>query len=121
MPKDSDYVWLRNTGQLWKVWFEVGVGLYGMLSLYVCLILLFVSFFVGFFLMWFAAGLWTLYGVLRMVEIVVLYCLLRCPACGHNPTRRKADGKMMSSHGLYSRLSKLEACPKCGDPGKGKG
>ena len=41
------------------------------------------------------------------------YVLLRCPKCAHNPTRRK-DGKRLTRKALWSRLSTMSVCPKCG-------
>lgn len=110
--QDNSFAWLRNTGQLWKVRFEVGVGIFGY-----CAILLSVVLLVGTVLwrpfLFAAIALWTAYGVLRAVEIYVVYSLIKCPHCGHNPTRRKSDGRRMSPRTMYPRLAKMAACPHC--------
>jgi hypothetical protein len=113
------FVWLTNTRQRWKVRFEVWVAFYGLFALAAGFFLLFLAYFSGLraLLIWITAGLWTVYGIGRLAQYFLVYHFIRCPQCGANPTRQQKDGCPMHETVTYSRLEKLEVCPKCGYPG----
>jgi hypothetical protein len=111
------YEWLENTGQGWKVTFEVWVGLFGFASVLLGLASLLFSAFAGPKVLWPAGVLWGIYGLLRATQYVIVYHCIRCPRCGFNPTRRAADGRVMHEKTMYARLAKLQSCPQCGDGG----
>ena len=43
---------------------------------------------------------------------IMIYYLVKCPKCGHNPTRKR-DGGKMNSRMMWGRLKKMESCPSC--------
>jgi hypothetical protein len=113
------YVWLTNTRQLWKVRFEVWLGFYGVFAFSASLLLLFGRFFAGsrasgFLGIWVTVGLWAIYGIGLFVQDFLVYHCIRCPECGLNPARRKADNRPMNRRVLYGKLAQLEECPRCG-------
>lgn len=119
MSARSSFIWLTNSGQCWKVAFEVYVGLLGMAALLIGLFMLLISFFAGPKAFWLPGGLWALYGLLRIVQHIIVYHCIRCPRRGFNPTRRKTDGRAMHPDILWGRLGGMEACPHCGDRADG--
>ncbi len=42
----------------------------------------------------------------------LFYHTIKCPECGHNPTRRK-DGKVASPRYLEGKFKKMTECPEC--------
>jgi endogenous inhibitor of DNA gyrase (YacG/DUF329 family) len=106
------YPWLSATGQRWKYCFDLFIGVYGFFAT-----LLAVGF--GFAaLMWPKMGyvslaLIAIYLLGGLIEMYLMYWTIKCPKCGHNPTRRK-DGKWASPRYLEGKFRKLTECPKCG-------
>jgi hypothetical protein len=41
------------------------------------------------------------------------YRFIRCPQCGHNPTRTKEGKRKKNFRASDTQLSKLTHCPKC--------
>jgi len=55
--------------------------------------------------------------VLEMSHYFALYYIVRCPRCGHNPTRCK-NGKHVGTNTVWKRLRTMAACPQCSAPAK---
>src|SRR5262245_52353834 len=117
MSTRPSFLWISNSGQRWKVGFEVYVGLFGFIGAAIGLVSLIASFFVGPKALWLFGGVWAVYGALRLAQYFIVYHFIRCPRCGFNPTRRQPDGKAMNAAVLWGRLGGLESCPNCGDRG----
>jgi hypothetical protein len=100
-------VWVKGLRRFWLLRLELlGIGL---------MILAFIALIVG------RSGheLWTVGVCLLVASFVVtmlqhflVYTLIRCPACGYNPTRTLA-GKKMSIKSVTTRLARYERCPRC--------
>lgn len=106
--------WLKKTNQQWKFDFGLYVGLFGYFA---SLLAVFVLFPIGFFWRpaWYIiAALIAMYFTLYGIEHWVVRCLIKCAACGHNPTRRKKDGRPLGLKRVYGRLLELQSCPDCG-------
>jgi hypothetical protein len=110
----ANFGWLKRTGQSWKLASEVWIAFLGMASVWLGLILLIVSFFVGAKPLIIAGGLWFVYGVLKFGQIIVKYYFLKCPWCGFNPTREQGTGRWLHEDVVHNRLADLDACPGCG-------
>jgi hypothetical protein len=108
------FLWLRRTGQSWKLVSEIWIAFFGMASLWLSMILLIVSFFVGTKPLIVASGLWLIYGALKFGKIFVKYYSLKCPWCGFNPTREEGTGRWLPEDVVHNRLADLDACPGCG-------
>ena len=108
------WVWIEQTNQMWKVEFEIWVGLFGFLSIAVTFVGVFVRMFVSFPLWWIVGGMWSTYVVGNLFARFLMYHRIKCPSCGYNPTRRKKDGKPISSKMFNSKVGALRFCPRCG-------
>ncbi len=117
MPTQPSFVWITNSGQRWKIAFEVYVGIFGFAAFAIGTLALVVSFFVGPKALWLLGVVWAVYVVLRIAQHVVVYHFIRCPRCRFNPTRRQSDGEAMNPAVLWGRLGGFESCPNCGDRG----
>ena len=106
------YPWLASTRQSWKYNVDLVVGIYGFFAVMVAL---------AFGL---AAFIWPRFGYVSLVlvglylvggcvEMFVMYYLIKCPRCGHNPTRTK-EGKWASPRYLEGKFKKMGECPRCG-------
>ena len=113
----TNFVWLTNTGQLWKASLPAYVGIYGYFASLIGFSLVIVALFAGFGFLWVAVGLWAIYGVGLIAVYIITYHFIRCPKCAFNPTRRKADGRPMNDKVTWNRIGSMTACPKCGDTG----
>ncbi|MBB6096437.1 hypothetical protein HNQ60_005359 [Povalibacter uvarum] len=103
--------WLQRTGQMWKFDLEGYLGLLGFFSFGILLLSLVASIFIS--RAWLlGVALMSIYLLLGFVSAYVFYYRIRCPKCGHNPTRRK-DGKWASSRHVETKLQKMELCPVC--------
>jgi hypothetical protein len=105
-----DYEWLR------------GIHRYWILPLEIASTVLLIAIPVSAFVFWLAglgdhsataaALLAASFGI-ALVHHLAFYHLIRCPKCGHNPTKYK-NGKKIPRNAAWKRLSNYDACPKCG-------
>jgi hypothetical protein len=58
--------------------------------------------------------LWGASFLVTMLHHVAFFSLIRCPACGYNPTRTLA-GKKLAVKTALTRLARYEHCPRCGN------
>src|ERR1043166_2876958 len=117
VSNEQNYLWLRHTGQLWKVGFRLVPSLLGFFGLIASIPLAFVSLWVVWLrwaLLCFWIGYLLLYGLQEFLEF---YCI-KCPRCGYNPTRRKSDKKELPLSLATKRLCEWRGCPECGYEGK---
>jgi hypothetical protein len=49
-----------------------------------------------------------------LIQYFLFYGMIRCPKCGHNPTKYK-NGKNKPRNTACKHLHGLERCPACGD------
>jgi hypothetical protein len=113
--RDSNFIWLRTHRRLWIVRAELASTT-----------LLIVAFIAGVL-----AGVGP--GELRRTASIItgvallsslaaalaqhaaFYRAIRCPYCGHNPTKYK-NGKNLPTSSAQKLLSTLHECPNCGAP-----
>jgi len=111
----KSYPWLEQTGQVWKHDLEGYIGIFGAASFGILVLSLVVTIFVK--NAWLLrAILMALYIAFGFISVLVYYYSIRCPRCGHNPTRKKAGGWASSKY-LEGKFRKMTSCPKCGDEG----
>ena len=60
----------------------------------------------------FGAALLGLYFLADLLYWWLVFYRIRCPQCGHNPTKRK-DGKSASRRYLEGKFRKMTECPEC--------
>lgn len=117
--EEPTWVWINKSRNGWKYSFAIDVEVFQLFGTILAVALLIASAFVD--RLWIGSlvilGLGYIVG--PVVGYFLLYYRIKCPSCGHNPTRRKADHKPMSPRILYPRLEKFTACPHCGDSGEG--
>jgi hypothetical protein len=109
MSSGARFVWVRSIGRYWLLPAE----LLGTLLLVVAAVLMILgrtSLGSG---TW-KVGAWLLAAslALTLLHHVAFFSLIRCPACGYNPTRTLA-GKKMSVKTVHARLARYEQCPRC--------
>jgi hypothetical protein len=102
---------------LWKLRAEVWAGLPGFVGLLLGLLSLLASFIVGPAVLWAAGVIWALYGFANFGALWLKYHRIRCPRCGHNPTREADSGRWLPGDVVHERLAVLEVCPACGYAG----
>jgi len=108
-PPPDAFIWMKNTGQLWKLQFETWLAFYGLFAFVPALFLCFNGrWSTGIVIL----GVW-LAG--KGVEGFLQYYTIRCPSCKHNPARR--NGRALNSKALQAKLSKMERCEGCGASG----
>jgi predicted RNA-binding Zn-ribbon protein involved in translation (DUF1610 family) len=117
MSDRQAFPWLARTGQGWKLQAEVWVGLLGFAGLLLGLLSLLASFVIGPAALWAAGVVWALYGFAHFGALWLKYHRIRCPWCGHNPTREVASGRWLPGEVVHERLAVLELCPSCGYAG----
>jgi hypothetical protein len=113
----ENYVWLKRTGQLWKHNFGVIPDLLGFFGVIVTIPLAVVCIWVP-WVRWALLYYWSAVILFGALEGYLQIYRIRCPRCGHNPTRRKNDKKQLSENVLESRLCEMKACPECGYEGR---
>lgn len=107
----KSYPWLEKTGQIWKYDLEGYIGIFGAIALGLLILSLVASVFIS--RVWIiGVSLMLLYLIFGFCSVFVFYYLIRCPVCGHNPTRT-ANGKWASSIYLEGKFRKMENCPVC--------
>jgi hypothetical protein len=109
--------WLARTGQMWKLQAEVWAGLLGLAGVLLGLVFLLAAFVFGPAVLWAAAAIWAFYGVAHFGALWLKYHRIRCPRCGHNPTREADSGHWLPGDVVHERLGALEVCPACGYAG----
>jgi hypothetical protein len=122
---DETYVWIRAIHKMWVFELDFYNSFFGFLLIPLTVLaaagVLISAFFVdppGVLVGTVIGCLWVLYLVLNAAAGHLLYTVLKCPVCGHNPTRRKKDGKPMAPRILDRRLERMTECPSCGSAGR---
>ena len=108
------YPWIETTNQKWKYWFEAYLGMFGFFAFAFALVFA-IAGLVWKYLLFVSGGLILLYILGGLVEMYIFYYTIKCPRCGHNPTRRK-DGGWASPRYLEGKFRKMTNCPQCGAP-----
>jgi hypothetical protein len=107
----KSHPWLERTGQVWKYDLEGYLGFFGFFASGLFLLSLVASIFIR--RAWLIGlALFGAYFLLGFFSIYIFYYRIRCPHCGHNPTR-KTDGRWASTRFLTGKLQKMEYCPIC--------
>lgn len=117
MSTGPAFVWLTRTRQRWKLVVEVWSMLYKVAAILLSILSLALLSFFGPTILFVTAGIWFAGFLLFLAGAAAKYLCIRCPRCGHNPTRNPESGAWYSDEELYERLASLEACPACGDRG----
>ena len=112
----KSFIWIRHINRLWVLEAEMLSSAFLVLGILV--------FLAGAFLpkSWHgvACGQFLIVASfpVTMLQWWLLYHIVKCPRCGHNPTRTKdKKHKKMGTNLVWSRLRKYETCPECGDQG----
>ena len=124
MKTPTNYIWVRRIHRNWIFQLEAIGSFYGFslipLSILAVVGLVVSAYFVKppvLVVFVFIGTAWALYFAVDTLVGIFTYNLIRCPKCGFNPTRRKADGRSVNPDIMCRRLEKLEECPACGFAG----
>ena len=110
LKPSKDYQWLRSIHRYWILPAEMVATVLLIAALLAAVFLsllgarqLVASTFGGLLVASFAAA---------MIQHFLFYRLIRCPTCGHNPTRYK-NGKNIPTATAWKHLRDMQSCPLC--------
>jgi hypothetical protein len=117
MSNRQAFPWLARTGQCWKLQVEVWAGLLGFAGVLLSLLFSLAAFVVGPAVLWAVGVIWGLHGFAQFGALWLKYHRIRCPWCGHNPTREVDGGCWLPGDVVHEKMAGLEVCPTCGYAG----
>lgn len=107
----KSHVWIEKIGKMWILRLEFAAEAGLPLSL---VVIAAGSFSKGPWLLNLGFVLLALVFVGFFIWSFCYYHFIRCPQCGHNPTRTKEGKRKKNFRASDAQLSKLTHCPKCG-------
>jgi len=113
MSETNSYSWVRSIRRYWILPLELVPVAFLVFAAFAGVVRVFAPESLGVGASYAAGGALALGLVVAFAQHFLFYSAIRCPKCGHNPTKYQ-NGKNLPTKTAWKKLSGMTACTACG-------